>query len=449
MRKTLAIVILPLLAAPAVAFDINFNFEEQPGMPQEVVDGFVRAGALWQHLLDDDITVNLSIGFKQLPFGVLGSTGSEKLAVTYTEFVDAMGTQPQSADDTSAVQSLQAVPAFQLLINRTSDNPAGSGSAQIFLDDNGSANNTTIRLTRANAKALGLLPAAASGSDASITFSSDFNWDFEPDDGIDANHFNFVFVAAHEIGHMLGFTSGVDILDYYSPPRAGPFHSNEFTYVNAADVFRFSAESVAQGAGTIDWAADNRPKFFAIDGGATNLGEYSRGRDHGDGQQASHWRDNQGLGLMDPTVAPGEVSQITDLDSQFFDVIGYELADAQIPPPTVADLSITADTSFAVTYTVVVANDGPGDVIGATVANLVPGLIGDITWTCVASGGASCSSEGVGQINDSVDLPSGSSITYTITAVVVGAENVASVAPPAGVNDPDPDNNSNAPGEDE
>lgn len=444
MRETLATVILLLLAAPAVAID--FNFEPQPGMPQEVVDGFVRAGELWQDLLDDEITVNVSIGFEQLSPGVLGSTGSIRVAVTYTEFFNALGAQPQSVDDTSAVQSLQAVPAFQLLINRTSDNPAGPGSAQTFLDDNNSANNNTVRLTRANAKALGLLDATSTGSDASITFSSDFNWDFEPDDGIDANHFNFVFVAAHEIGHMLGFTSGVDILDINSPPQGGPFDSNQFTFVSAADVFRFSTNSVAEGAGTIDWAADNRPKFFAIDDNTTNLGEYSQGRNFGDGQQASHWRDNQGLGLMDPTVAPGEVSQITDLDSQFFDVIGYELAhNGPLPPSAEADLRVAADTGFAVTYTVVVANDGPDDVSGATVANLVPGLIGDITWTCVASGSATCSSGGVGQINDIVDLPIGSSITYTVTAVVVGAENVASVAPPAGINDPDPDNNSNAP----
>lgn len=442
MRETLATVTLLLLAAPSAAID--FNFVEQPGMPQEVVDGFVRAGGLWQNLLDDDITVNLSIGFELLSPGVLGSTGSNRIAVTYTQFVNALGAQVQSADDTSAGQSLQAVPAFQMLINRTSDNPAGSGSAQTFLDDNGSANNSTVRLTRANAKALGLLDATASGSDASITFSSAFNWDFEPDDGIDANHFNFVFVAAHEIGHMLGFTSGVDILDINSPPAGGPFNSNLFTFVSAPDIFRFSTDSVAVGAGTIDWAADNRPKFFAIDGGITNLGEFSRGKNFGDDQQASHWRDNQGLGLMDPTFAPGEVSQITDLDARMFDVIGYELA-GDISPPAQADLKIAADTGFAVTYTVVVANDGPDAVSGATVANQVPGLIGDIAWTCVASGGATCSSVGAGQINDIVNLPVGSSITYTVNAVVVGADNVASVAPPAGVNDPDLNNNTNTP----
>lgn len=437
-------IILLLLAAPTLA--IEFDFEQQPGMPQEAVDGFIRAGELWEELLNDEITIIVDIGFEQLSPGVLGSTGSNRVAVTYTDFVTAIGAQSQSPDDTSAVQSLQPAPAFQLLINRTSDAPAGSGSPEPFLDDSDSDNNKTVRLTRANAKALGLLDATAKDSDASITFSSEFNWDFVPDDGIDANHFNFVFVAAHEIGHMLGFTSGVDILDTNSPPHGGPFNSNQFIFVSGADIFRFSTNSVAEGAGTIDWAADDRPKFFAINGGTTSLGEYSRGRNFGDGQQASHWRDNQGLGLMDPTVAPGEVSQITDLDEQLFDVIGYELAtnDTRAPGPE-ADLSVALNSSIPVTYTVVVANDGPNDVSGATVANQVPSLIGDITWSCVASAGASCSSGGLGQINDIVDLPAQSFVTYTVTGLVSGADNVASVAPPAGVNDPVPDNNSNLP----
>lgn len=448
MRNTMfAIVSLPF-CVPAIA--VEFDFEEQPGMPQEVIDGFVRAGDLWEELLNDDITIRLSIGWERLPPTVLGSTGSNRVEVTYTEFVNALGTQtPQSADDTSANQSLPAVPAFQMLLNRTSDHPTSPGSEHPFLDDTNSDNNTTVRLTRANAKALGLLDAAATESDASITFSSEFNWDFEPDDGIDANHFNFVFVAAHEIGHMLGFTSGVDILDINSPPHGGPFSSDQFTFVSSIDIFRFSTNSVAEGAGTIDWTADNRPKFFAIDGGATNLGEYSRGRNFGDGQQASHWRDNQGLGLMDPTVAPGEISLITDLDGQLFDVIGYEVeADGDDSAGDVeADLSIASNRRFNITYSVVVANDGPDNVTGATVANQLPRLIGDVSWTCAASVGASCSPSGVGQINDVVNLPAGASVTYTVVASVSGAENIAFVAPPAGVNDPVPDNNNNSGGQ--
>ncbi len=439
--------ILATLVWTSAGVALEFNFDQQPGMPQEAVDGFNRAGALWETLLTDDITVNVEIGFEQLSPGVLGSTRSNRITASYADFVMALNSQPQSASDAAAIQSLQAAPAFQLLINRTADNPNGAGSPQVYLDDDASANNSTVRLTRANAKALGLLDATAGGFDATIIFSSEFNWDFEPDDGIDANHFNFVYVAAHEIGHMLGFTSGVDILDGNSPPDRGPFNSDAFVFVSPADIFRFSTESAAETGGAIDWAADNRPKFFAIDGGATGLGEFSRGRTFGDGQQASHWRDNQGLGLMDPTVAPGEVSQITALDIRFFDVIGHETAGTGTAEGTRADLRVVASSGFTVTYDVVVANDGPDDANGTTVANMVPGLFADVTWTCVAAGGATCASpSGQGQIGAIVDLPAGSSIVFTVSAAIAGAENVASVAPPSGVVDPDPTNNSNTPG---
>src|SRR5262249_26172948 len=56
---------------------------------------------------------------------------------------------------------------------------------------------------------------------------------------------------------------------------------------------------------------------------ATSLGTFSTGQTHGDGRQASHWKDNLALGIMDPTAAPGEQMLITNLDRQAMDVIGW------------------------------------------------------------------------------------------------------------------------------
>lgn len=50
----------------------------------------------------------------------------------------------------------------------------------------------------------------------------------------------------------------------------------------------------------------------------------------GTASQASHWKDNQGLGIMDPTASNGELLQISDLDLLGFDVIGYNI----IPEPS-------------------------------------------------------------------------------------------------------------------
>jgi uncharacterized repeat protein (TIGR01451 family) len=410
-------------------------------MDQDAIDGFVEAGELWSAIYSDEITVNIDIAFEQLSPGVLGSTGSERTTVTYQEFVNAVAADETSGDDTIAGANLQAPPDFDMLMNRTRDSPHGAGDADPYLDDNGDANNTTIRVTRANAKALGLLPPEAPGLDASISFSSDFNWDFDPSDGVQANHFNFVFVAAHEIGHMLGFTSGVDILDGNSPPRRGPFDEHQFTFVSPADVYRFSSDSVDEGAGIIDWSADNRAKFFSIDGGASDLGEFSRGRTFGDGQQASHWKDDRGLGIMDPTAAPGEVSTITTLDTQLFDVIGWDLE--TVADPVEADLAISTAASVSVTYTITASNQGPDDVTGAVLTNDFPSSLVNVTWTCVPSGGASCSASGSGDIQDVVDLPDGASVTYTATGSAAEfAGNTATIAAPAGVTDTDSSNNS-------
>ena len=61
-------------------------------------------------------------------------------------------------------------------------------------------------------------------------------------------------------------------------------------------MFRYSAASFALGA--IDWTADTRNKYFSLDGGVTAGPLFSTGRNFGDGQQASHWKDSLGIGIM-------------------------------------------------------------------------------------------------------------------------------------------------------
>ena len=105
--------------------------------------------------------------------------------------------------------------------------------------------------------------------------------------------------------------------------------------------------------------------------------------------------------------------------------------DTPVPPtPTPAtggggeaDLAITKDDGQTtavpgqtVTYTVTATNNGPEDVVDATVADTMPAVLTGVTWTCAAAGGASCTANGAGDINDTVDLPVGSSLTYTVVA---------------------------------
>ena len=279
------------------------------------------------------------MNFTTLGSGILGQSSQTESVLNYGTVRTALVADAKSANDIAAAGSLPAS-SIPLYVNGTSDNPNGSGSLTPYLDNNNSGNNTTVRITTANQKALGLLAANAPGVDASITFNSNFSFDFNPADGITAGQYDFVGIASHEIGHTLGFVSGVDVLDTNSPGTNGPFLADQFTYVSTLDLFRFSADATTALPGARDWSADTRAKYFSIDGGNTLTAQFSTGQVHGDGSQASHWKDNLGIGIMNPTVAPGVLLSISALDTAAFDVIGWNLADA--PEPGTMALCATA-----------------------------------------------------------------------------------------------------------
>ena len=305
------------------AHALTFNFSPAAGTSQQAIDGFTSAGNLWSSVLTDNVTVNVNINFTALGAGTLGETGSSYQSYNYDRVYNALKNDRTSADDNTAVNSLSSGSTFNLLLNRTANNPNGAGSATPYLDNNGNANNQTIDLTSANAKALGLQGNSTS-NDASISFSNLFNWDFNRSDGITSGAFDFVGIAAHEIGHALGFMSGVDILDTNSSAQS--YNDNQFAYVSSLDLFRYSTDS--KNANAIDWTADNRAKYFSIDGGVTKIGDLSTGEIFGDGRQAGHWKDNLGLGILDPTIAPGELLAISENDKRALDAIGWNRADS-------------------------------------------------------------------------------------------------------------------------
>ena len=104
----------------------------------------------------------------------------------------------------------------------------------------------------------------------------------------------------------------------------------------------------------------------------------------------------------------------------------------------------------ALTYTIVVRNDGPNDVTGATVTDTFPAALINPQWSCVATGSATCTA-GLqnGNLVDTVDLAAGAGnfLTYTVTAIVGAGttgpiNNIAYVSLPGGYVDPTPANNS-------
>lgn len=109
--------------------------------------------------------------------------------------------------------------------------------------------------------------------------------------------------------------------------------------------------------------------------------------------------------------------------------------------------STTAVIGVTATYTILASNAGPSGVVNATVSHIMPVACTSLRWTCSGAGGAICSASGTGSINDVVNMPVGSTLTYlasclvstTATGVLSGT---ASIAAPFDVTDTNLANNS-------
>jgi len=123
-----------------------------------------------------------------------------------------------------------------------------------------------------------------------------------------------------------------------------------------------------------------------------------------------------------------------------------------------ADLSITKSGPASVlagapiSYTLTVDSLGPDSADGARITDNVPGTITGVTISCSASGGAVCpSTTGLTTLAAVAipTLPAGGQLVFTVNGTAPNAQttlsNSASIAAPAGTNDPTPANNSAGP----
>lgn len=98
-------------------------------------------------------------------------------------------------------------------------------------------------------------------------------------------------------------------------------------------------------------------------------------------------------------------------------------------------------------YRIGVSNAGPDAVTNARVTDVIPAGLSNASWTCTASGGGSCVASGTGNIDTLVNLPSGATAVFSLSADVQRApeivvSNTANVQAPTGVTDPQLGNNS-------
>ncbi|HKQ06263.1 MAG TPA: NF038122 family metalloprotease [Blastocatellia bacterium] len=293
---------------------------------------FIEAAAAWEAVIDAPISVVIDVDFGPTWFGekydsdTLGETDSQVLgdSAIYSDVRAAL-----LANTSSSLQSS----TYDLL-------PQASVPTDI-------GNTTYILATSANWRALGLIASDADpdgekatlGSPPAIGFNSKWRFDFDPSNGINGNQLDFNAVATHEIGHALGFISNVGDreLDRTDPVAVSIF-----------DIFRFRpGMTLSAFTTTPRILSSGGSQNFYFDGQELALSTGRPDGTGGDGEQASHWKDDSRLGLhigiMDPTLGDGEQESITDNDLMALSAMGYRIKSAQSNPsgPTINAVSFT------------------------------------------------------------------------------------------------------------
>jgi hypothetical protein len=314
---------IAILSTTSAAQALNFNFSYAPGTSLEQMLAFEMAGNIWSSYITDDATLNIHIEMTgDLPEDVIGGAlPGVEAQYKFDDFQKILADDRTSADDGLASSIYNKQKEFGLRLKNNGK-------------DNQVKKIQKLNITRANAKALGIIDSKDTDLDGFIVMNNLNNkpaqWNYDLlGSSTPNNTLDFLSVAIHELGHNLGFVSGLDdpgFLNVVSGDTSKAIDGKHFTYVNVLDLFRYSTESAAQGMADMSMGSD---AYFSLDGGQTRLSDFAKGENislGGDGNQASHWREQSDpLGIMDPTLHKGQKRNIAALDLRAMDAIGWDL----------------------------------------------------------------------------------------------------------------------------
>ena len=341
---------------------VDFNFSFAPGVTEEQILGFELAGDIWSQYLHDtyngedlDINIYVAMGDDILPDDVVGGafpaieTGVAYRDV-YRAFQNDFQNEIETETDEIAVDSLLNMKSLPVLV----------GEDIIW-------KNPEMQATRANLKSLGLLEGDNSELDGFIVMNSLVNaesvsWNYNYLEGPQAGEIDFLSVAMHELGHNLGFVSGVDIYGWNE--QSADFDGTGIDHMSTLDLFRYSDESFVAQDGSYTMSINDltfgRAAYFSIGRTAENAIAMSTGGDY----QGSHWKNGTletGMGIMNPTIRLGERWEISKNDLTAFDVIGWDVdynatvdfeklfieAQSNVDRAPIVDLSSEVDIIFS------------------------------------------------------------------------------------------------------
>ena len=320
------------------SFQIDLNFGPIISGRPQVMAAVEEAERIWEQLVQDPISVTFDIEIADLGDGILGLAFPETTTVNYDTFRRALinDAGPQEA-------FVSGLPTFEDLSVTFPDDPGNPYSVS-----------STMSVNTANAKAAGIDPAfifqppsafdPTETRDGLIRFNADpysLNegggepgfFDYDRSNGIQPSYTDFVAVAVHEIGHALGFVSGVSSVDGGAA---------RLVQMQPLDLFRFEPGDASVDFTTAPRVLDPSLEHVFYDGGVFDSSyipipglrrgdiPLSSGSTAGDGAQPGHWKDGYNIGLMDPTAQDGEAN-LTEADRTAFDLIGYDVVGDGVP----------------------------------------------------------------------------------------------------------------------
>ena len=313
-RKFGSAALICALCTAQAAHGLTFDFGAPFGTPADAA--LARAAAQWTSRISDPILVTVDVSFDTFDPNIIGQAST----VTLTTFNGFETARSALIDDAASEPDDAIVAALPTL---------GQFASSVIMPATNTYDNEILG-AKAAFKAMGFagFDGDFGAGDGTIQFNDAFSFDFDNSDGVTLTETDFETVAAHEIGHILGFQSAVDLIDQGVVGPIGVFR---------LDLFRFGVGNEPTSATDFTMTGrELRPGAEASFGDTNNNFRLSTGRFTGDGRQASHFKDDSllgmHLGVMDPTLASSVLFDMTEADLRMLDLIGWDIAPIPLPP---------------------------------------------------------------------------------------------------------------------